>query len=122
MHEKHGTNSPALWSFQFQRFSSVPVWSSSAGDKADNTAFLFSLTKPSNTPLKLKVKTSHYPVCHFSNYGLTFGACHDLFVSSLSNINSESYMLLYIHMNFQMGMKVANSSLEALITDSKLLK
>jgi len=58
----------------------------------DNTAFLFSLTNPSNTPLKLKVNLPQNAVCHYSSYGPIFGAGNDLFVSSLSNLNKDSYM------------------------------
>jgi len=79
------------YGFIFGGFSSIP-WSSSGSYKTDCTAFLFSLTNPSKTPFKLKVKSSLNAVCHFTNYGPTFGGGHDLHVSSLSNTNRESYM------------------------------
>jgi len=81
--------------FIFGGFTSIP-WSSSEGRyKADRTAFLFSLTNPSNTPLKLKVKSSQYAVWHHSNYGPTFGGGHDLHVTNLSKSNRQSYMNLF---------------------------
>jgi len=52
----------------FGGFTSVP-WSSSGGVfKEDKTAFLFILTSPSNTPLKLKVTKATHSVylCLFS--------------------------------------------------------
>jgi len=52
--------------FIFGGFTSIP-WSSSGNYKTDNSAFLFSLTNPSNSPLKLKVKSSLNAVCHFLN-------------------------------------------------------
>jgi len=64
--------------------------------KTVRTAFLFSLTNPSNTPLKLKVKLSKYAVAVQSDGGPTFGTFgHDLRVSSLSNTNRDSHMNLF---------------------------
>jgi len=78
--------------FIFGGFTSIP-WSSSDGlYKDDNTAFLFSLTNPSNSPLKLKVKSPENAVYHSSNCGPAFGAGSDLYVSSISNKNRQSYM------------------------------
>ncbi len=76
----------------FGGFTSVP-WSSTGGYKTDSTAFLFSLTNPSNTPLKLKVKSPQNAVYH-SCYGPTFGSGEDLYVSSSSNTNRNSSMYL----------------------------
>ncbi len=79
--------------FIFGGFTSIPC--STSGDyKADSTAFLFSLTNPSNTPLKMKVKLPEYAVRNYLNYGPTFGGGHDLHVFSLSNKNRDSYMNL----------------------------
>jgi len=81
--------------FIFGGFTSIP-WSSSYGDyQADRTAFLFSLTNPSNNPLKLKVKSPQNSVYQFSSYGPTFGGGHDLHVTNLSNTNKNSYMNLH---------------------------
>ncbi len=77
--------------FIFGGYTSIP-WSSSGGYKTDSTAFLFSLTNPSNTPLKLKVKPGQNAVSHYSLFGPTFGGGHDLYVSSLSNTNRNSFM------------------------------
>jgi len=81
--------------FIFGGFTSIP-WKSSCGVyQADNSAFLFSLTNPSNSPLKLKVNPAQSAVLHSSSYGPTFGGGHDLYVSSLSNTNRDSYMNLH---------------------------
>jgi len=77
--------------FIFGGFTSIP-WSSSGNYEADSTAFLFSLTNPSNTLLKLKVKPGQNAVSHYSLFGPTFGGGHDLYVSSLSNTNRNSFM------------------------------
>jgi len=78
--------------FIFGGFTSIP-WSQANSEifKTDSTAFLFSLTNPSNTPLILKVKSPQKVVCHHSSYGPTFGG-YDFYVSSLSNTNRNSYM------------------------------
>jgi hypothetical protein len=47
--------------FIFGGYTSIP-WSSSGGYKTDSTAFLFSLTNPSNIPLKLKAVNPLNPV------------------------------------------------------------
>jgi len=78
--------------FIFGGFTAIP-WSSSGNDEADSTAFLFSLTNPSNTLLKLKVKLGQNAVSHYSSQGPRFGD-NDLYVSSLSNTNRYSYMNL----------------------------
>jgi len=82
--------------FIFGGFTSIPC-SSSVGYKADSTAFLFSLTNPSNTPLKMKVKLSQNAVCHSSNYGPAFGGglVGGLKVCSLSNTNTNSSVCLH---------------------------
>jgi len=88
--------------FIFGGFATIP-WSSSGNYEADSTAFLFSLTNPSNMPLKLRVSSSQGAVYHASNYGPTFGGGNDLHVSSLSNTNRDSYMELYSY-EFPNGM------------------
>jgi len=77
--------------FIFGGFTSIP-WSSKGGYKEDSKAFLFSLTNPSNTPLKLKVQSPEDAVVHDSSFGPTFGGGFDLYVSSLSNKKRYSYM------------------------------
>jgi len=89
--------------FIFGGFTSIP-WSSLSGYKADSTAFLFSPTNPSNTPLKLKVKSSQYDVCHNSTYGPTFGGGYDLHVYSLSNTIKGSYMKFH-RLEFSNGIR-----------------
>ncbi len=79
--------------FIFGGFTSVPWYPSNDGRfKTDSTAFLFSLTNPSNTPLKLKVSDPKKAAFIFAGFGPTFGNGRDLCVSSLSNINRHSYM------------------------------
>jgi len=79
--------------FIFGGYTSIP-WSSSGGYKTDSTAFLFSLTNPSNIPLKLKVKPGQNALSHYSLFGPTFGGGNDLYVSSCSNTNRHSNMNL----------------------------
>lgn len=76
----------------FGGFTSVP-WSTEGFYKSDSTAFLFTLTNPSGTPMKLKVNEPENAVLH-SSLGPTFGWGYDLFVSCLSNTNRRSCMLL----------------------------
>jgi len=80
--------------FIFGGFTSVAWSSSNDGHKSDSTAFLFSLTNHSNTPLKLKVKPTQIAVYHNSNCGPSFGDGCDLYVPSLSNTNRNNYMNL----------------------------
>jgi len=80
--------------FIFGGFTSVP-WGSGGINKLDHLAFLFSLTNPSNTPLKLKVKSQEHAVYHSSYCGPAFGSNSlDLLVSSLSSTNRDSFMNL----------------------------
>jgi len=78
--------------FIFGGFTSIPWHSSDGVCQADSKAFLFSLTNSSNTPLKLKVKSKDHAVYHHSSGGPIFGGFCDLFVSSISNTNRQSYM------------------------------
>jgi hypothetical protein len=80
--------------FIFGGFTSIPWSSSRCVYKADHSAFLFTLTNPSNTPFKLRVSSPQKAVYHWSKNGPSFGAGYDLFVSSLSNTNRDSYMNL----------------------------
>ena len=58
--------------------------------KRDKTAFIYSLTNPANSPLKLKIKSGKVAnaVCHRSTNGPWFSG--GLNVSDLSNINTYS--------------------------------
>ena len=82
----------SITGFIFGGYTSL-AWSSVAGYKPDNTAFLFSLTNPASMPLKMKIKPEkeQYAVYHNSNYGPTFGKGHDLHVHDASNSNTESF-------------------------------
>ena len=81
--------------FIFGGFTSVP-WSSPSkeGYKTDNTAFLFSLTNSSGTPMKLKVTKREKTVAHNSSFGPMFGGGPDLLVHDRSNTNRLSEMSL----------------------------
>jgi len=72
-------------------YTSVP-WSCGGCYKADNTAFIFTLTNPSSVPLKLEVTNIENAVYHQSNYGPSFGTGHDLCVYDSSNNNTNSIM------------------------------
>jgi len=75
----------------FGGYASVP-WSSFALDKPDNKAFLFSLKNPRNQPLKLSVIVNDSgAISHDSSKGPTFGVGYDLYISNLSNTNSDSF-------------------------------
>jgi len=86
--------------FIFGGFTSIP-WSLTEGYKADNTAFLYSLTNP----LMLKVKPPKNAFYHHSKCGPTFGDGCDMYVSSLSNTNIYSNMNLnaYVFPNGKSG-------------------
>ena len=58
---------------------------------ADSAAFLFSLTNPNFTPLRLKCTKPKYALVHNSPFGPLFGDGNDLLVTGLSNrIRSSS--------------------------------
>jgi len=79
----------------FGGYTSIP-WSNPANAcyKADNTAFLFTLTNPNYNPLKLKVNANQNAVSHHSGYGPTFGSSYprDLIISSTTNNDTSSYI------------------------------
>ena len=61
--------------YMFGAYTAVP-WSSTSSDftfKSDSTAFLFTLTNPSNNPLKLNVIEPVNAVIHHSCFGPMFG-------------------------------------------------
>ena len=80
----------------FGGFTSVP-WSSPSSYcyRTDSTAFLFSLTNSSGTPLKLKVTEPEKAVEHSSSFGPMFGGGRDLMVEDESSTYGWSYMNLY---------------------------
>ncbi len=61
--------------------------------KTDSTAFLFSLTNTSNTPLKFKVKSPEIAVFILAGFGPTFVYGRDLLDTATWN---------FVHMNSQM--------------------
>ncbi len=67
-------------------------WSSYAGYHSDADAFLFTLTNPSNNPLKLRVNSALKAVRHFAKYGPIFGSGSDLDVDDLSNRKRRNCM------------------------------
>ena len=80
--------------FIFGGFTAVP-WSSVKGYKTDDTAFIFSLTNPSGSTLKLKATQPEQAVYHHPSWGPVFGGGDsDLYVCNSSNTNRRSYMNL----------------------------
>jgi len=68
-------------------------WASRGGYVADSTAFLFTLTNPSNMPLKLANIDSAYAMYDNPSTGPTFD--WDLWIADASNTNTNSYMTSY---------------------------
>lgn len=78
--------------YVFGGFASV-AWQSIGEYVTDTEAFLFTLTNPSNTPLKLPIKPGGIDALYFErSYGPTFGAGHDINVRTDSNTNTNSYI------------------------------
>jgi len=67
-------------------------WASFGGYFSDSNAFFFTLTNPSNMPLKLAITVSGNALYHGPSYGPTFGSGHDMFISDASNTNTNSYI------------------------------
>ena len=67
-------------------------WASIGSYVSDSNAFLFTLTNPSNMPLKLAVTASGNALYDVPSYGPTFGNGHDLHISDGSNTNTNSYI------------------------------
>jgi len=76
--------------FIFGGYTSIPWSSGVSGYRKDSTAFLFSLTNLSNTPLKLRVNIPEEAVWHRSDYGPIFG--HDALVVSDLSSNRSNWM------------------------------
>jgi hypothetical protein len=77
--------------YLFGGYTSV-AWTSSGSWTIDPNAFLFTLTNPNDIPpTKYPVQSSQtqYTVYHGNGYGPTFGAGHDLHISSNSNSNNS---------------------------------
>jgi hypothetical protein len=72
------------------------AWSSTTSYKNDPTAFMFTLTNPSDTPLKIQQKssTSLYSVYSSSTLGPCFGQGGDLRVLDMSNTGNNYCSLL----------------------------
>jgi len=66
-------------------------WASIGNYIVDSNAFLFTLTNPSNMPLKLALTSSANALYHGPSYGPTFGGGHDMLISDGSNANTYSY-------------------------------
>ena len=90
----------------FGGYTSI-AWSSVGEFRSDSTAFLFTLTNPTNKPMKLNIKTGQEQkaVWHRSRDGPVFGDGYDLFVydESNTNLNNWVYSLSYDAPNGQTG-------------------
>jgi hypothetical protein len=67
------------------------AWDGDKTYKRDDDAFLFSLANPENRPEKLKTQLTNNSIYCSPDNGPTFGAGHDIFISNISNANSQSY-------------------------------
>jgi len=65
-------------------------WTSIVNYVNDPNAFLFTLTNPSNKPLKLAISDSGYALYDSPSNGPTFGSGHDLYISDNSDTNTNS--------------------------------
>jgi len=66
-------------------------WTSYGSYVSDSNAFLYTLTNPSNMPLKLAISDSGNALYNGPSYGPTFGGGHDMHISDASNANTGSY-------------------------------
>lgn len=67
-------------------------WTSCDNYKSDNESFVYTLTNPSNRPLKLMNKGDQYSIRDYSDLGRSFGQYgQDLHVSDNSNLNANSF-------------------------------
>jgi len=66
-------------------------WTSYGSYVVDSNAFLFTLTNPSNMPMKLALTSSGNALYDYAPYGPTFGGGHDMHISDASNTNTNSY-------------------------------
>eukprot|EP01091_Cochliopodium_minus_P016114 TRINITY_DN5934_c0_g2_i2.p1 TRINITY_DN5934_c0_g2~~TRINITY_DN5934_c0_g2_i2.p1 ORF type:complete len:317 (+),score=79.26 TRINITY_DN5934_c0_g2_i2:41-952(+) len=78
----------------FGGYTPIP-WTSRQNYAFDQRSFIFSLTNPTNNPLKLSNTGAHHSnlrsIYDHSSYGPTFGGGHDFHISNNSNANSSSY-------------------------------
>ncbi len=82
------------------------AWNSSDHYIADSNAFVLSLVNKENKPFKIKCANSDYAILTSPSYGPIFGSGSDIFISSGSNSNQESYSLFgftYKHADYQYG-------------------
>jgi hypothetical protein len=85
----------ATTGYVFGGYTSIPWRSvqSKKKNKVDDTAFLFSLTNPTNLPAKIKIKApGTNAVYHHPSFGPTFGSGNDLYIANTSNTNIHSYV------------------------------
>jgi len=77
--------------YLFGGYTSV-AWTSSGSWTIDPNAFLFTLTNPNDIPptrYPVQPSKTQHTVYHSGGYGPTFGASHDLHISSNSNSNNS---------------------------------
>ncbi len=74
-------------------------WASIGSYVSDSNAFLFTLTNPSNMPLKLAITIADYALYDSPSNGPTFGGGHDMRISDSSNTNTGSYSNFHSYSN-----------------------
>ena len=97
--------------FIFGGFNSE-CWDSSGKHKADNSAFLFSLTNRDNFPCKMKIRSSQtgYAICCWTGIGPTFGSGSDIRIcEKMGNCTNLGYT--YFHPQYKRGTNEAQSFL-----------
>ena len=88
------------------------AWAKGNQYKLDPNTFLFSLVNKANTPFKINVSLPQYAIYGNASHGPAFGGCHDIYISTNSNANSNSYSNFghtYQLPNYQSGTTHAQS-------------
>jgi hypothetical protein len=77
--------------YLFGGYTSISWKSTQNYVQDDNGPFLFTLTNPNKMPpTKYSIKLRNHAIYDHVNYGPTFGAGHDLYISSVSQMNKNS--------------------------------
>ena len=90
------------------------AWNSYYKNSLDPKAFIFSLVNKENKPFKIMCTNGADAIYCHSSYGPTFGACHEIYISSSSNLNQKSFSNFghtYKHAEYQKNTVKAKSIL-----------